>query len=75
MAKPSDFKAGDYVEHMNGDTGRVTEIKPDGAVFVTFDRGKGYWHGEYDENWFRIHPDGLKKIDPPICGVSPQQVT
>lgn len=61
---PQDFKIGDYIKHMNGDTGSVT-ASSDGKVSVTFDRGKGYWKGEYDELWFRLYPDGLTKIQRP----------
>jgi hypothetical protein len=58
-----DFKEGDHVEHMSGDTGRITKITD--AVHVTYDRGKNYWKGEYDALWFRTYPEGLKKVPAP----------
>jgi hypothetical protein len=67
MITAADFKVGDYVEHFAGrNIGRVVEIKPDGSVQVKFDRGRDHWDGCYDNLWFRMHPDGLKKIDPPM---------
>lgn len=56
-----DFKAGDRVEHMNGTTGLVSDVK-DGAVFVTFDGGKD-WRGRYDAGWFQQWPEGLRKLE------------
>lgn len=66
MATIKDFKVGDPVKHMGGNIGKVTAIKEDGAVCVTYDHGKDYWKGEYDDLWFRLHPDGLTKLDASI---------
>lgn len=64
MTTVSEFAIGDYVRHMNGSTGRVTEIR-DRRVFVKFDRGPSHWRGEYDDLWFVLNPQGLTKITPP----------
>lgn len=62
------FNVGDRVIHMNGKTGKVAEIKVDGTVCVTFDgSGKDYWKGEYDANWFRINPSGLRPAHAPAA--------
>ena len=56
------FQKGDRVEHMGGGTGTVTDVLDTGAVCVTYDEREGRWRGEYDEFWFRLHPNGLKKL-------------
>ncbi len=61
--KASDFKVGDRVIHANQRSGTVEEIKSDGTVCVAFNDvdSKGKWfRGQYDVDWFRIHPDLLK---------------
>lgn len=63
MTKATDFKVGDHVLHSNGEPGIVEEIKPDGAVRVMFPHASAAgtaWYGEYDHDWFRIHPNSLR---------------
>lgn len=59
-----DFKAGDRVIHNNSRSGTVEKIEADGTVFVTYNdldaKGK-FFRGQYDLDWFRIHPDLLKR--------------
>ena len=62
----ADFKLHDRVNHVSFDGGSVTQH--DGAkITVTFDRltAKGRnVTGIYDDNWFRICPDTLYRVEP-----------
>ena len=65
MTTAKDFSIGDKVLRGGTDRGEVEKIMPDGSVRVRFDladKDGKHWYGEYDEFWFRIHPELLMHI-------------
>lgn len=59
-----DFKDGDRVRHIGRHEDGTVKLLDNGSVQVTFDNlapsGKPSV-GEYDEVWFRTHPNWLQK--------------
>ncbi len=64
-----ELNAGQRVRHKNGYVGKVIGIEKfqgDDCIVVEFTsdtQPTKTWRGAYDASWFRIHEDGLTKID------------
>lgn len=62
----SDLKTGYRVRHVSRDECGTVTILPNGNAQVIFDNptpGGRVSIGEYDENWFKIYPNGLELVE------------